>query len=104
MSMHDYQETINEHIGPAWLKLLGQYANQLATGNVRVHFEIRADGLVVNSQITLNTGNRELGQVALAAIQSVRLPPIPVEVLEGLPDRQLRAEYGFTVIQSYHAM
>jgi TonB family protein len=64
-------------------------ASDLAPGTAKIAFHILPDGTVRNVQLTSNTDNRALAQVALQIVRTTRLLSLPSSLLPTLPHRYL---------------
>jgi len=96
---HMYAEAIYGRMKLVWAKLAEQRADDLSLGRVVVHCEITPDGHAENVKITSNTGNRALGELAIATIRETHLPPVPPAVLRKLPRQRFTEDFEFSVVR-----
>ena len=96
-----YYKNMKDRLGPIWYQLTKIYGNELHLGTVSTTFEIpAAGGKVRNVKVVSNTGGRMDLLIALRAIDQLRAPPIPPEVLAELRQDYVDAEESFAVVEN----
>ncbi len=77
-----YQKMVEDRLGQLWYRLVASNEDALDLGTVKTIFEIpAAGGKGRNLRVTSNTGGRMDELVARRAIEQLRAPPIPPDVL-----------------------
>jgi hypothetical protein len=93
-----YEKLVEDQLGPIWYRLVEVHEDSLQLGTIKTTFEIPAcGGRVRNLRVTSNTGGRMGELVARAAIDQLRAPPVPPEILAKLHQNYMLMEESFTV-------
>jgi hypothetical protein len=94
-----YTKTVeDDRLGPIWYQLVKLHRDEVDIGTVTVTFDIpAAGGKVENVQVTSITGGRMDTLIALRAIDQLRAPPIPAQVLAELRSDHMQLEESFTI-------
>ncbi|HEX4667206.1 MAG TPA: hypothetical protein VH207_11450 [Chthoniobacterales bacterium] len=96
--MTAYQKAVEDRLGPIWYELAKIHGNDLHLGTVDTTFEIpAAGGKMRNVRVISNTGGRMDRLIALRALDQLRAPPIPPQVLAELRQDYIEVEESFTV-------
>lgn len=97
--MAAYRKAVEDRLGPIWYRLVKIHEDELSAGTVDTTFEIPAvGGKVRKVKLVRNTGNAADAVVVLRAIDGLRAPPIPPQVLAELHQDYLHAEESFAVL------
>jgi hypothetical protein len=81
-----------------WYSLVKVNEGALQIGTIDTTFEIPAGGgQVRNLRVTSNTGGRMAKLIAWSAIDQLRAPPLPPEILAQLEQDYMVFEESFTV-------
>jgi hypothetical protein len=95
-----YKKTVEDQLGQLWYGLTKLPEDSLQLGTVDTIFEIpAAGGEVRNLRIASNTGGRMDEIVARRAIEQLRAPPIPLEILAQSHRDSIAFEESFTVLR-----
>ena len=94
-----YRDAVENRIGPVWYRLSEIYNDELHVGTVETTFEIPPEGGAVrNLKIVSDSGGRMDLLIARRAIDQLRPPPIPPDLLRELNhDILVVMEESFTV-------
>ena len=93
-----YKKTVEDQLGRIWYRLTKIHEDSLQLGTIDTTFEIPAGGGGIrNLRVTSNTGGRMDELVARRAIDQLRAPPIPPEILAQLDQDYMGFEESFTV-------
>jgi hypothetical protein len=96
-----YIKSMEDRLGQVWYQLVRIHETDLYLGRVDTTFEIpAAGGKVRNVKVISNTGGRMDPLIALRAIEQLRAPPIPPQVLAELHQDYIEVEESFTVFPS----
>jgi Flp pilus assembly protein TadD len=96
-----YRKAVEDRLGSFWYQLVKIHEDDLQLGTVEVTFDIpAAGGKVHNVRVSSNTGGRMDKLVALRAIDQLRAPPIPSQVLAELHADHVQFEESFAVYAS----
>ncbi len=93
-----YKKTVEDRLGPIWYRLTTVNMNSLRLGTIATTFEIpAAGGRVRNLRVTSNTGGRMDELIARRAIDQLRAPAVPPEILVQLHQDYIVLEESFTI-------
>jgi hypothetical protein len=96
-----YKKTVEDRLGPLWYRLTKIHEDSLHLGTVATTFEIpAAGGQARNLRVSSNTGGRIDELIARRAIDQVRAPAVPAEILAQLHQDYMVFEESFTVFDS----
>jgi hypothetical protein len=96
-----YKKTVEDQLGPLWYRLVTSNIGSLSVGTVDTTFEIPASGgKVRNLRVTSNTGGQMDELIARRAIEQLRVPPVPPEILAQSHQDYMALEESFTLYQS----
>jgi hypothetical protein len=80
--MKSYKKTVEDRLGPLWYRLVKANEDILDLGTVNTTFEIpAAGGKVRHVKVISNTGGRMDELIVRRAIDQLRAPPVPPEIL-----------------------
>lgn len=95
-----YKKLVEDRLGPLWYRLTEVHADSLQLGTIVTIFEIPAGGgQVRNLRVTSNTGGRMDELIARRAIDQLRAPPVPPEILAQLHQDYMVFEESFTIFE-----
>jgi TonB family protein len=80
-SSHQFQKNIYDQIGSVWYSSMVANSQKVPVGVARVAFTILPDGQITNLRVLSNTSNELFAKICLRAIQKVKIPPVPAELL-----------------------
>jgi hypothetical protein len=93
-----YKKVINDRLGLLWYSLVKINEDALQIGRIDTTFEIPAGGgQVRNLRVTSNTGGRMAELIARRAIDQLRAPPVPSEILAQLQQDYMVFENSFSI-------
>jgi hypothetical protein len=93
-----YKKTVEDRRGLLWYGLIKVNEDALQFGTIDTTFEIPAGGgQVRNLRVTSNTGGRMAELIARRAIDQLRAPPVPPEILAQLQQDYMVFENSFTL-------
>jgi TonB family protein len=81
-------QVIEQAVLPEW----GKHMDKVDAGTVTFRFRVYADGRIADLKIISSTGNRFLEEMSFRCMQTVKLPPVPAELLRDQPDQWLEME------------
>jgi TonB family protein len=91
-----FQKAVEDAIGSRWYYYVGQRADLVEIGTVRVEFRILPSGRVKDARIISNSSNQTFGSVSLQSILDASIPPMPPELASLVPDSGLEFTFSFT--------
>ncbi len=97
-SIRNYEHMAFSRIGSTWDNLVEKNRSNLVPGTVRVSFVVNASGHADQLKLRSNSGNNLLGKIALASVQSTRLPSLPSDVAGKLPHHRLDMDCSFHIV------
>jgi outer membrane biosynthesis protein TonB len=76
-----FQKQIWDLIGTAWYREMQANSQKMPVGIVRIAFTVSPDSKITNVRVLANTSNEIFANICLRAIQQVKIPPVPAELL-----------------------
>jgi hypothetical protein len=99
-----YKKNVEDRLGPLWYRLVNPNTKNLWAGTVDTTFEIFASGgKARNLTVTSNTGGPMDELIARKAIDQLRAPPVPSEILALLHRDYMVLEESFTIYETGNA-
>lgn len=96
----EYKDLVENQLGPLWYRLVEANNDYLAVGTVKTRFEIpAAGGRIRNLKIISNTGGQMNERIVQSAIDKLRAPPVPSQILHRLHQDYFVFEESFTILQ-----
>jgi hypothetical protein len=93
-----YKKMVEGHLGQLWYRLVASNEGALDLATVKTTFEMPAAGGKVRSlRVISNTGGRMDELIARGAIEQLRAPPIPPDVLAQLGQNYMVFEESFSI-------
>jgi hypothetical protein len=68
-------------------------------GTALISADVDAEGHVQNLRVVSNDANETFAGICLQSFQEARIPPIPPDLIETLPDGMLHVDFSFYLIR-----
>jgi TonB family protein len=91
-----FQKAVEDAVGSRWYYYVGQRADLVEIGTVRIDFKITPSGRVKDARIISNSSNQTFGSVSLQSILDASIPPMPPELAGLVPESGLEFTFSFT--------
>ena len=91
-----FQKAVEDAVGSRWYYYIGQRADLVDIGTVRIEFRIMPSGRVKDARIVSNSSNQTFGSVSLQSILDASIPPMPPELATLVPESGLEFTFSFT--------
>jgi outer membrane biosynthesis protein TonB len=91
-----FQKAVEDAVGSRWYYYVGQRADLVEIGTVRIEFRIMPSGRVKDAKIISNSSNQTFGSVSLQSILDASIPPMPPELATLVPESGLEFTFSFT--------
>ena len=91
-----FRQAVEDAVGSRWYYYVGQRADLVDIGTVRVEFKILPSGRVKDARIISNSSNQTFGSVSLRSILDASIPPMPPELASLVPESGLEFTFSFT--------
>jgi TonB family protein len=91
-----FQKAVEDAVGSRWYYYVGQRADLVEIGTVRIEFKITPSGRVKDAKIISNSSNQTFGSVSLQSILDASIPPMPPELASLVPESGLEFTFSFT--------
>jgi outer membrane biosynthesis protein TonB len=78
---HAFKKDFADQIGRAWYRDVEASSHKIAIGTARIALTASPDGKITNVRVLSNTSNKLFAKICLSAIQRVKIPPVPQELL-----------------------
>jgi|ERR1043166_1623096 outer membrane biosynthesis protein TonB len=91
---HRFETYLNSQIEAAWKRAIGPKADMVTLGTVRVALTALPNGKISQLKVLSNTSNDALATIAMRALWSVKILPIPSELLS---QGKFTKQFSFTV-------
>jgi TonB family protein len=91
-----FQKAVEDAVGSRWYYYVGQRADLVDIGTVRIDFKITPSGRVKDARIVSNSSNQTFGSVSLQSILEASIPPMPPELSNLVPESGLEFTFSFT--------
>jgi hypothetical protein len=91
-----FQKAVEDAVGSRWYYYVGQRADLVDIGTVRIEFRIMPSGRVKDARIVSNSSNQTFGSVSLQSILDASIPPMPPELATLVPESGLEFTFSFT--------
>jgi outer membrane biosynthesis protein TonB len=91
-----FQKAVEDAVGSRWYYYVGQRADLVDIGTVRIDFKITRSGRVKDARIISNSSNQTFGSVSLQSILDASIPPMPPELASLVPESGLEFTFSFT--------
>ena len=89
-----FQDSLWNRIGTEWYIKVKAHDGKLVLGTIHIRFRLSSDGTVRDLQVTSNTANRLMAELALESIKNTKLPPPPRNLLK---NGTFQADIDFTL-------
>jgi len=76
-----FQKQIWDLIGTAWYREMQANSQKMPVGFARIAFTVSPDGKISEVRVLANDSNELFVNICLRAIQEVKIPPVPPELL-----------------------
>lgn len=95
-----YKKVVEDRLGSIWYRLVNKQSDYLKVGTVELTCVIPPlGGRVRDIKVTSSTGGHLDKEIAVAAVEEVRAPPIPGALLQKLDHGCFELKESFTVFQ-----
>jgi TonB family protein len=91
-----FQKAVEDAVGSRWYYYVGQRADLVEIGTVRIDFKITPSGRVKDARIISNSSNQTFGSVSLQSILDASIPPMPPDLASLVPETGLEFTFSFT--------
>lgn len=91
-----FQKAVEDAVGSRWYYYVGQRADLVEIGTVRIDFKITRSGRVKDARIISNSSNQTFGSVSLQSILDASIPPMPPDLATLVPESGLEFTFSFT--------
>jgi len=99
-TVKEYTHLVEDQLGPLWYRLIKANEDGVSVGTVKTTFEISAaGGRIRNLKIISNTGGGVSERIAREAIDQLRAPSIPPQLLRQLHQNYIVFEESFTIYE-----
>jgi hypothetical protein len=92
--IHPFKKLLYQRIGWAWYAKVQANSQKIRYGTIRIGLTASREGKILSLRVLSNTSNQVLAKVSLSAIQSVKIPPVPPNLLT---HGRFEDEISFTV-------
>jgi hypothetical protein len=91
-----FQKAVEDAVGSRWYYYVGQRADLVEIGTVRIDFRIMPSGRVKDARIISNSSNQTFGSVSLQSILDASIPAMPPDLASLVPENGLEFTFSFT--------
>lgn len=100
LTVAGYKSAMEDRLGPIWYRAV-RADHRVTVGTVKLIFDFPATGgRVQNIKVISNTGGSVDEMVARLAVDRLRVPALPAELLQALGKDHLACEESFTIFQN----
>ncbi|MDQ2867442.1 MAG: hypothetical protein M3R59_03370 [Verrucomicrobiota bacterium] len=92
-----YNKMLQDTIGSLWYQQVDRQHDMVSEGTAVVHFTVGRDGKISGVRLISNSAGEAFGNICLQSVIDAKMPPIPEDLANTLPDEGLSGDFNFSL-------